>query len=54
LTEWNEFRNLDLGKIKSLMSSPTLFDLRNIYDPALVQELGFAYVGVGRGIVFGQ
>jgi UDPglucose 6-dehydrogenase len=54
LTEWNEFRNLDLAKIKSLMSNPTLFDLRNIYEPVLAQELGFTYVGVGRGVLFEQ
>lgn len=50
LTEWNEFRNLDLETLKSLMSSPTLFDLRNIYEPEIARSLGFTYVGVGRGM----
>lgn len=48
LTEWNEFRQIDLGKIKSLMHAPYLFDGRNIYDPQEVKNLGFYYFGVGR------
>jgi UDP-glucose 6-dehydrogenase len=48
LTEWNQFRNLDLLKIKKLLKSPILLDLRNLYDPAQVKELGFIYEGVGR------
>lgn len=48
LTEWNEFKQLDLQKIKSLMKEPVLIDGRNIYDPKKVRELGFTYVGVGR------
>ena len=48
LTEWNQFRNLDLVKIKKLLKSPILFDLRNLYDPALLKSLGFVYEGVGR------
>lgn len=49
LTEWNEFRNLDLKKIKSLLAKPVILDLRNIYDPGTMAELGFKCVGVGRG-----
>jgi len=48
LTEWNQFRNLDLAKAKRLLKAPVLFDLRNIYDRAQAESLGFAYIGVGR------
>jgi UDPglucose 6-dehydrogenase len=47
-TEWNQFRNLDLSKIKKLLKSPILLDLRNLYDPAVLKALGFVYGGVGR------
>jgi UDPglucose 6-dehydrogenase len=49
VTEWNQFRALDMSRIRDLMSSPRIADLRNIYDPADMRELGFEYVGVGRG-----
>ncbi len=48
VTEWNEFRNLDLSKIKKALRTPIFFDLRNIYDPGKMKKLGFAYVSVGR------
>ena len=48
-TEWNEFRQLDLKRIKKIMRTPLLFDGRNIYDPKKMKELGFQYRGVGRG-----
>jgi UDPglucose 6-dehydrogenase len=48
LTEWNEFRNLDLSRIRSLMEGDLLVDARNVYDPAQTSSLGFRYVGVGR------
>jgi len=47
-TEWNQFRNLDLLKIKKLLQSPILLDLRNLYDPEKAKFLGFIYEGVGR------
>ena len=47
-TEWNQFRNLDLLKIKKLLKIPILLDLRNIYEPNQAKELGFVYEGVGR------
>ncbi len=47
-TEWNEFRNLDLEKVKSLMKMPILFDVRNIFEPARIRKLGFSYFGTGR------
>ena len=50
LTEWNEFRNLELKKIKSLLANPVILDLRNIYETETMAELGFTYMGVGRGI----
>src|SRR5712692_7853931 len=48
VTEWNQFRALDMGRIRDLMKSPKIADLRNIYDPTDMRELGFDYVGVGR------
>jgi UDPglucose 6-dehydrogenase len=48
LTEWNQFRHLDLKKIKSLMKNNFIFDFRNIYEPEEIKKLGFIYVGVGR------
>jgi UDPglucose 6-dehydrogenase len=48
-TEWNEFRQLDLKRIRDAMKSPLLFDGRNIYDPEKMAQLGFRYRGVGRG-----
>jgi UDPglucose 6-dehydrogenase len=48
LTEWNEFRALDLGKVKSLLKQPLLVDLRNIYRPDMMAEAGFHYISVGR------
>ncbi|MFA6047641.1 MAG: UDP-glucose/GDP-mannose dehydrogenase family protein [Parcubacteria group bacterium] len=48
MTEWNQYRALDLDKIKSLMKTPVFIDLRNLYDPVHVKEKGFKYFGVGR------
>ncbi len=48
VTEWNQFRALDLSRIRDLMTTPKVADLRNIYDPDDMKELGFEYVGVGR------
>ncbi len=48
VTEWNQFRNLDLKKIKSLMKGNVLVDLRNIYEPQKAKGLGFRYSGMGR------
>ncbi len=49
VTEWNEFKQLDLKKIKETMKNPVIFDGRNIYDPRDIRELGFTYRGMGRG-----
>ena len=48
LTEWNEFRGLDLSRIKSLLRAPIVVDLRNIYNPEEMEDAGFAYFCVGR------
>ena len=50
VTEWNEFKQLDLQKVKSLLKSPVIYDGRNIYDPTLMKEMGFAYRAIGRGL----
>ncbi len=49
ITEWNEFKNIDLEYLRSLMKSPVVFDGRNIYDPEKMKQLGFRYRGFGRG-----
>jgi UDPglucose 6-dehydrogenase len=49
VTEWNEFRNPDFARMKSLMRAPVVFDGRNLYDPARMAALGFTYRGIGRG-----
>jgi len=48
VTEWNQFRRLDLLRIKGLLKEPIFIDLRNVYDPAHMKRLGFRYCGVGR------
>jgi UDPglucose 6-dehydrogenase len=48
VTEWNEFRRLDLGRLRRLMRRRAIIDLRNVYDPQSVRKLGFAYTSVGR------
>jgi UDPglucose 6-dehydrogenase len=48
VTEWNEFREPDFLRLKTLMRRPTIFDGRNIYNPQHVRELGFHYEGIGR------
>jgi UDPglucose 6-dehydrogenase len=48
VTEWNEFRRLDLARVRKLMRHRVFIDLRNMYDPASVKRLGFEYICVGR------
>jgi UDPglucose 6-dehydrogenase len=48
ITEWDEFRALDLGRVKTLLKTPVMVDLRNIYRPAQMAERGFAYYSIGR------
>jgi UDPglucose 6-dehydrogenase len=49
-TEWNEFRNLDLGRVKELMRGDVLVDAKNIFDPRQAVSLGFRYYGMGRSL----
>jgi len=49
ITEWNQFRNLDLSRIKELLSSPFFFDLRNIYKKQEAAAAGLKYYGIGNG-----
>jgi UDPglucose 6-dehydrogenase len=49
VTEWNEFKQLDLDRLKQALSRPVIFDGRNIYDPTLMRQKGFEYRAVGRG-----
>jgi UDPglucose 6-dehydrogenase len=48
ITEWDQFRALDLDRIKDALKSPTVIDLRNIYRPDEMRAKGFQYVSVGR------
>jgi UDPglucose 6-dehydrogenase len=48
LTDWNEYRHPDLARVRELLRRPVIVDARNLYDPAKMQSLGFAYYSVGR------
>ncbi len=48
MTEWNEFKEIDLARVKDEMANPIIIDGRNVYDPAKMKELGFVYHGIGR------
>jgi len=48
VTEWNEYRGVDLARVKRLLKTPVIFDGRNIFDPATVRAAGFEYRGIGR------
>ncbi len=48
MTEWNQFRALNMQRVREMMRTPRIADLRNIYEPEAMRELGFDYVGVGR------
>jgi len=48
VTPWNEFKQLDLERVKDLLNSPVIYDGRNIYDPKLMKEMGFSYRAIGR------
>jgi len=50
VTEWNEFRSPDFRMLKSKLRTRTIFDGRNLFEPAVMQELGIAYFGIGRGL----
>jgi UDPglucose 6-dehydrogenase len=48
ITEWNEFRAMDLGRLRKGMRGGLMVDLRNIYPPAEARDAGFTYVSIGR------
>ena len=48
VTEWNEFRRPDFGRMKSLMRSPVVFDGRNLFTPEQMKQQGFTYYSIGR------
>ncbi len=48
LTEWNQFRSLDLARLKTALARPLVVDLRNVYEPEKIREAGFEYHSVGR------
>ncbi len=47
-TEWNQFRSLDWERMKKILRSPVVIDLRNVYEPDQMKALGIRYTGVGR------
>ena len=49
MTEWNEFKQLDMNRVKNLLKEPILVDGRNIYKPETMRKMGFVYRGIGRG-----
>ena len=51
VTEWNEFRNPDLEKVKSLLKEPVIFDGRNLYDLDTMKEKKFTYYSIGRAVI---
>lgn len=53
-TEWNEFRNPDFQKVKSLLKQPLIFDGRNVYDLDDMEDLGFTYYSIGRKVIKGK
>ena len=48
VTEWDEFRNVDLARVASVMAKPRIVDARNVLDPKSAREAGFEYHGIGR------
>jgi len=50
ITEWKEFRSPDFDHLKTALRQPVIFDGRNLYNPELMQRMGFLYYGVGRGL----
>jgi UDPglucose 6-dehydrogenase len=49
ITEWKAFRSPDFARIRAMLKEPAIFDGRNLYEPAVVEEAGLAYYGIGRG-----
>ena len=51
ITDWNQFRNPDFGKIKRALKAPLIFDGRNLYSATYIASQGFCYIGIGRPII---
>ena len=51
ITEWNAYRALDMPRVRVLLKTPVLVDMRNIYDPDIMRDQGFTYVSIGRPTV---
>jgi UDPglucose 6-dehydrogenase len=49
VTPWNEFKQIDMAKIRDIMNQPILIDGKNVYEPEKMREMGFEYRAVGRG-----
>ena len=54
VTDWNEFKEMDLKRVKKMMRRHIIIDGRNIYEPAAVKRLGFKYMGMGRSSLSGR
>jgi UDPglucose 6-dehydrogenase len=54
MTEWNEFRGLNLKRVKAALKSPVVVDLRNVYEPREMKDHGFDYSCIGRGTIGGN
>ena len=52
VTEWNEFKFLNLERLRGLLRGPLIFDARNLYEPERMRRLGFEYYSIGRKPVF--
>ena len=48
ITEWNQYRDVDLNKMKAMMKTSAIFDGRNLYDPKVMRSAGFYYTSIGR------
>ena len=53
ITEWDQFRALDLKRIKNALNKPVVIDLRNIYAPEVMEKLDFCYASIGRPTIGG-
>ena len=54
VTDWNQFRNPDFMRVKKLLNAPVVFDGRNLFSPSFMQEMGFAYISVGRAAIIAE
>jgi UDPglucose 6-dehydrogenase len=54
VTDWDEFRDLDLERLRRVMRTPVFVDGRNVFEPGAMRNAGFVYAGIGRGFAEGQ